>query len=248
MGLEDKWDKDTFIYKMTQYVSKAGDQFAKDERLGQRGSAMQAQALLEEFVETAMGSILQGGRDKQWVNEANFSPALTLIAEINFKDKKLFSRMLAPLLSKIIDDSIFRFREEERIANAVWDTVENSGLPQQYFKKCNQHLLKAYDDAHIRANFGSIQAENHHLGMLQDFVYCWMQEFVGRAWDVLESGVGARDEQMNFLTQLFQTLTHPERCCLPHDLLRAGHLLWNAPCSFLQRWTSRSRARRRSCI
>merc|ERR1712034_309295 len=46
-----------------------------------------------------------------------------------------------------------------------------------------------------------------------------MTEFIGRSWDVLENGVGARDDQVNFVTNLFQTLSHPERSCLPHDLV-----------------------------
>lgn len=168
-----------------------------------------------------MGSITAGNQEKLWYKEANFGPPLTLLAEQIFKNAKLFSRMLAPLMTKFIDDSIFRFREEERITAAIWETVENSGLPQQYFKKCNQHLLKTYDDCHVNTQYGASQAEDHHMGMLQDFVKSWMTEFVGRAWDVLENGVGARDEQMNFITQLFQTLAHPDRICLPHDLLAA---------------------------
>merc|ERR1712048_208826 len=86
----------------------------------------------------------------------------------------------------------------------VWETVENSGLPSQYYKKCNQHLLKAYDDSHINAKYGESQAENPNMGMLQDFVKGWMAEFVGRAWDILENGVGARDEQMNFIPNSFR--------------------------------------------
>merc|ERR1712139_611501 len=58
-------------------------------------------------------------------------------------------------------------------------------------------------------------------GLLQDFIKGWMTEFIGRAWDVLENGVGGREEQINFVTNLFQTLAHPERSCLPHDLVAA---------------------------
>merc|ERR1711957_541767 len=67
---------------------------------------------------------------------------------------------------------------------------------------CCKHLNTSYDDAHISASYGGSMAE-----------------FCGRAWDVLENGVGATEEQVNFTTNLFQTLSHPERSCLPHDLV-----------------------------
>merc|ERR1712190_210327 len=79
------------------------------------------------------------------------------------------------------------------------------------------------DEAHFRAPYGSHIAATQELGMLQDFVKGWITEFVERAWDVLFHGIGAgnasRDEQLLFLTIVFQSLASPERACLPHDLV-----------------------------
>jgi len=221
--MEDKWSPEEIVKRMVKYVQNAADQMAKDERLGHKGNPIQAQALVEEFVETAMGMISQGCHDKAWAREANFATPLCLVAESIFKTSKLFSRMLAPMLHKYVEDSIFRFREEERIQRAIWETVESSGLPQNYFKKCSSHLAKGYDDAHITASYGQSEAASPEMGLLQDFIKGWMTEFIGRAWDVLENGVGAREEQINFVTNLFQTLAHPERSCLPHDLVASLH-------------------------
>jgi len=215
----EKWTVPQLISRMVQYIVKAADTLAKDTRIQQKGSPLQAQAIIEEFVETAMGSMSAGCHDKAWFQQANFTAALCLVAEQIFSNAKLFARMLAPMMHKYVEDALFRFREEERILNAVWETIENSGLSSAYHKKCNSHLTRSYDEAHISAPYGQHVAEKAEFGLLQDFLKGWMSEFISRAWDVLENGVGGRDEQVNFVTNLFQTLAHPERKCLPHDLL-----------------------------
>merc|ERR1712232_71954 len=99
---------------------------------------------------------------------------------------------------------------------------ETSGVKPKQIKKCCQHLMKAYDDAHFESPYGSNNADTPELGMLQDFVKGWMSQFVGRAWDILNNGIESIDAgidgQVLFVTVLFQTLTSPERACLPHGL------------------------------
>merc|ERR1712014_532964 len=62
------------------------------------------------------------------------------------------------------------------------------------------------------------------LQMLQDFVKGWMVEFVGRAWDVLENGItssgatATREEQILFVTVLFQNLSDANNAALPHEI------------------------------
>merc|ERR1712048_601454 len=74
--------------------------------------------------------------------------------------------------------------------------------------------------AHMGAPYGSTTADTVELGLVQDFVKGWMEEFAGRAWTVLNEGVSAdREEQYAFLTTLFQHLTDPEQCCLPFELV-----------------------------
>merc|ERR1740130_1973872 len=82
------------------------------------------------------------------------------------------------------------------------------GLNEGYQKKAAKHLQTAYDDAHMAAPYGSTTAASPEMGLVQDFVKAWMQEFVAKSWDVLENGVvGGKDEQFAFLTTLFQYLT-----------------------------------------
>merc|ERR1712151_717932 len=63
-------------------------------------------------------------------------------------------------------------------------------------------------------------AETPEIGLVQDFVKGWMEDFCGRAWNALNEGVGEdQEEQYAFLTTLFQHLTDPEQCCLPFELV-----------------------------
>eukprot|EP00928_Gymnodinium_smaydae_P080709 TRINITY_DN64358_c0_g1_i1.p1 TRINITY_DN64358_c0_g1~~TRINITY_DN64358_c0_g1_i1.p1 ORF type:complete len:423 (+),score=98.35 TRINITY_DN64358_c0_g1_i1:99-1271(+) len=218
---EEKLSPDDAVRKVIQHMCKAAEAYPKDERLQQKGNPVQAQAVVEELVETALAAIGQAFPEKAWAKEANLAGPLTLIAETLFANSKLFCRMLAPMLPKHVEDSVFRFREDERIQEAIWQTVEKLGLPEKYHKKCKSHLLKAYDEAHVSAPYGTADAETPELGMTKDFTKGWISEFVGRAWDVLENGVGSKEEQIGFVTGLFQSLVHPDRCCLPHDLVAA---------------------------
>merc|ERR1719221_336177 len=154
-----------------------------------------------------------------WFTEGDFSGALMVTAMYTFRGGKLFCRTLGPVLKRYVDDGVFRYREEERIQKAMWDAVSISGLDDSYQKKATKHLQAAYDEAHMSAPYGSTTAESPEMGLVCDFVKCWMNEFVQKAWDVLENGVvGGKDEQFAFLTTLFQYLSDPDRSCLPHDL------------------------------
>merc|ERR1712087_381223 len=76
----------------------------------------------------------------------------------------------------------------------------------------------------IKAPYGTTAAETAEMSMLQDFVKGWMQELVNRAWDILENGIpssggtASREEQILFLTVLFQNLTDAANAALPHEL------------------------------
>merc|ERR1719253_225049 len=217
--LDNDWDIDEMVKRVHNYFSKAAKKFEDNEAAAARGSSVQAQALIEEFVATALGGVGQACHEKQWFTEADFSGALMVTAMYTFRGGKLFSRTLGPILKRYVDDGVFRYREEERIQKAMWDAVSISGLAEGYQKKAAKHLQIAYDDAHMSAPYGSTTASTPEMGLVQDFVKCWMTEFVARSWDVLENGVtGGKDEQFAFLTTLFQYLTDPDRSCLPHDL------------------------------
>merc|ERR1712032_1248555 len=75
------------------------------------------------------------------------------------------------------------------------------------------------------APYGTNVAETPELGMLQDFVKGWMFEFVHRAHDILNYGCSgdgssktSKDEQVLFVTVLFQNLCDSKNACLPSDL------------------------------
>jgi len=217
--MDSSWDIDEMVKRVHSYFTKAAKKYEGEERAASRGSSIQAQALIEEFVSTALGAVGAACYEKVWFSQADFSGALMVTAMYTFRGGKLFCRTLGPVLKRYVDDGVFRYREEERIQKAMWDAVSISGLNEGHQKKAAKYLQVAYDDSHMSAPYGSTTASSPEMGLVQDFVKSWMTEFVNKAWDVLENGVvGGKDEQFAFLTTLFQYLTDPERSCLPHDL------------------------------
>merc|ERR1711879_105660 len=96
-------------------------------------------------------------------------------------------------------------------------------MGEEYKKKANQHLKNSFDDAHFNAPWGSTQADTAELAVLQDFVKGWMTEFVNRAWEVVENGCNSnsKDEQVLFLTVLFQNLTDATSVCVPLEIQKS---------------------------
>merc|ERR1712084_103468 len=125
--------------------------------------------------------------------------------------------------------------EEERKQTAMVEAVEVSGVAEDYKKKACQLLSKSFDDAHMKAPYGSTQADTPELAMLQDFVKGWMAEFVNRAWDTLENGcnAGSKDEQILFLTVLFQNLTDASTACVPLEIMKGLDSMPTAPWNFI---------------
>jgi len=221
--LENKYDAETMVEYFVGMVDKAADALAKDERLSQKGSQCTAMSVLEDLVEGVMQPLSAKDNEKEWYTQVDMSPPLKAAAAALFQNSKLFSRMLAPMMEKHVDESVFRFREDERFQNVLWEMTEHcDDVEAKYHKKIYQHLLKAYDESHTQAEFGSSQASEPALGVVQDFVKCWISLFVGRAWDVLENGIGGGiSQQAAWVTKLFQALLHPTRCCLSYDLVSA---------------------------
>eukprot|EP00747_Dinoflagellata_sp_TGD_P183077 gnl/TRDRNA2_/TRDRNA2_37745_c0_seq3.p1 gnl/TRDRNA2_/TRDRNA2_37745_c0~~gnl/TRDRNA2_/TRDRNA2_37745_c0_seq3.p1 ORF type:complete len:379 (-),score=77.95 gnl/TRDRNA2_/TRDRNA2_37745_c0_seq3:72-1208(-) len=219
--IDTQWGLEEMVQRVSKYITKGATKYAKDERASQRGTAIQAQALIDEFVDSLMGAISAACYDKAWFPEANFVGPLTVTAVSTFRGCKLFARTLAPMLEKWVEEGIFRFREEERIQKAMWEAISLTSLSESYHKKCSQHLQKSYDEAHIAAPYGSTEGDSAEMRMLQDFVKGWITEFMRRAWDVLENGVpgGADGEKILFVTTLFSQLCGPEILALPHDLV-----------------------------
>lgn len=216
MGHED------IAWKVAGYIGKVGAKYwsKEDERTTKRGTLVEAQVVIEEFVDAAMQAISGGLGEKPWFGEANFTDPLTHASIVCFEKAKFLCRVTKPMLRRTVDTCIARFREEERIQKVLWEAVVISGLPDSSQKGAWKHLQNSYDSSHLSAEFGVCKAEPAELGYVQDFVKYWMTDFARRASDVLYNSVGEQqDQQYAFLTTLFQHLTEPEQCCLPHDLV-----------------------------
>lgn len=220
---------DEMVKKTVQRITKQNIKFAKDERASQRGTAVQAKCLIEEYVDAVMGAISGAFYEKEWFTRVELTTPLLISALHTFKTAKIFTRTLGPQIEKHVEEAIFKFHEEERVLKCMWAAVEESGLQEAYKKKASTHLQKSYDEAFLKAPYGTSAGDTPELGILQDFVKGWMSDFVGRAWDVLENGMGEKDEQLLFVTVLFQNLTDPAVACLPSDIVAS--LEGNIPAS-----------------
>lgn len=220
-ALDTEWTLEEMQKKIAQKFTKAGSKFWKDERFTARGTASLAKVVVEDFVETVLSSISTSCYDKAWLGQVDFGPPLKIATMYVFATAKVVSRTLAPQMDALVEEAIFKWQEEQRIEQAIWDSVAAAGVHETHLKKARQHLSKAYDEAHFKAPYGTSDAASHEEQLLKDFTRGWIVEFLGKAWDVLESGTTAtsRDEQVLFLTVLFQSLTDPANCCIPQDIV-----------------------------
>mmetsp|Transcript_17254 Transcript_17254/g.49279 ORF Transcript_17254/g.49279 Transcript_17254/m.49279 type:complete len:361 (-) Transcript_17254:84-1166(-) len=208
--------------KVAQKIVKAAQKLATDERLSQRGTATQAKGFIEEFVDSAMHALSAGLYDRPWFDKVNFAGPFLAVTLFSFAGTKIFARTLAPMVERVVESSLFNWREEERIQKAMWDAIATCGVKESHRKKASTHLARSYDEAHLRAPYGSSTADTPEMGLLQDFIRGWMADFVGRSWDLLENGISGGNitvqEQVAFVTVLFQSLTDAGNACLPHEL------------------------------
>merc|ERR1719223_2234163 len=220
-ALETGWKKEDMVNKICMAIFKTSAKWYKeDTRHKEAGTAIQAQALLEEFTEKIMGALSSAGYEKPWFLEIYLSESIALAAINTFKGGALFKRTVAPIIVTHVDESIFRYREEERHQRVMWDAVSSVGIKGDFLKKANKHLQTSFEAAHISAKYGTSPAATPELGMVQDFVSAWIHEFGKRGWDILNNGIQNPnpDQQVGVLTTLFQYLCDPAHSCLPHDL------------------------------
>merc|ERR1719316_1400764 len=189
---ESQWKPEEMVNKVCMAIFKTASKWYKeDTRHKEAGTAIQAQALLEEFTEKIMGSLSSACYEKPWLLEIYLSESIALAAINTFKGGALFKRTVAPIIVTHVDESIFRYREEERHTKVMWDSVSSVGIKADYLKKANKHLTTSFEAAHISAKYGTSPAPTPELGMVQDFIQAWISEFVRRAWDVLNNGVNS---------------------------------------------------------
>merc|ERR1719263_614209 len=153
--LEQAWSKDDMVNKLCMSIFKTASKWYKeDTRHKESGTAIQAQALLEEFTEKIMGALSSACYEKPWFLEIYLSESIALAAINTFKGGALFKRTVAPIIVTHVDEAIFRYREEERHQKVMWDAVSSVGIKADYLKKANKHLQTSFEAAHIRQSTG----------------------------------------------------------------------------------------------
>jgi len=225
------------VKKIIQKVEKSAKKFQKDERITARGnSSTIAKIVIEEFCDAIMSAISASLYDREWFSKVDFIEPLTVAVDHVFKGQKVCTRLVYPMMRSVVEEAVFKYREEERIDKALWQAVELAGTQETHKKKCVQHLAKSYDEAFQKSEYGKFPTEPPGQGLIQDFVYGWMSDFAMRANDVLSYGVpngGTTDQQILFLATLFQALCEPSNSCIPFDLASQVESMPPAPWAFV---------------
>lgn len=222
--MDPEWTLEEMAWKVCGYIGKTAAKFwgGEDDKYTSRCTVAKGQAYIEEFVEACLYAVSAGCAEKPWFNECNLTDILFHATMGTFQNSqtRFMCRTLRPVIQKTVDDAVARFREEERVQKGLWEAVVISGLPEAFQKSAAKHLQNSYDRSHMAAPYGTTTGDTPEIGLVQDFVKGWMEEFCGRAWSVLNEGVSDdKEEQYAFMTTLFQHLTDPEQCCLPFELV-----------------------------
>lgn len=227
-----------FIRKISQKIEKAAGKFVTDERVEKtRGNTNTfAKVLIEEFCDSAMGAMSQSCWEKEWFPRVEVVEPLLVACTHIFKGKKCCTRLVTPLMRPYVEDGVFKYREEERIDKNFWSTIECAGTLDTHRKKGHKNLQTSYDEAFSKAEYGQYPTDPPGLGLIQDFLFFWMSDFVGRSHDVLTYGVpnghGTQVQKL-YVTTLFQALCDPTNNCIPYDLLSQVENMPPAPWYFI---------------
>jgi hypothetical protein len=214
-------DLNDMIRKIHQKAAKCCERYAKDERLSHRLSSTACKALIEEFVESVMGSVASFTYDKPWMQKVVWTQPLLILVLHAFQTAKIWTRVLKPQVIRFITDGLFKFQEEERIKRCMSEAIQISGIKPEYQKKATQSITKAYDSAFFHSPYGSTENESPELAVLQDFVKGWMTDFVLNAqWDCLGQGLAdtSKESQVSTVSVLFQNLLDPNVACMPAEI------------------------------
>lgn len=219
--MEQQWSVDQMRSNVYRCLTKAIEKYRKDERVAMRGTAIQAQGLVEEFIEFSMGTCADKFNQREWFLVANFAGPLYAAIQQAFSGSKIFARVLTPSIQRFVEEGLFRFREERRIDKSFWEAICSAGLEEKYHKKAYQNLCKAYDSAHPGSPWGKSEATTPGQRLLEDFTSGWVRDFLQSSFGLLKDSLGEdRDEHIIFVTALFQTLVGPEMRAIPYEILQ----------------------------
>jgi hypothetical protein len=237
LPMEIQWTPEEVKKKISTKITKAAGKFAKEDRVAGRATTTQAQSLVEEFVESTMSAVSGGFYERDYFPKIDFSAPMLAAVLFAFKDGKVFLRTLMPMVPLYVQEGLDKWHEEERIQKVMWEVLELCAVKDEYRKKCNKALISSFDDAFMKSPYGTNTALGETAGMcmLKDYVRGWMTEFVGKGWEVIVNGSTAatRDEQILFVTVLFQHLTDPNQHCLPREVVAQLDGLPDAPWSYI---------------
>jgi len=233
---KEEADMADVMKKVESAAYKQSTKFYSDERSNSKMTHAQARAYVEEFVEAVMGSLSNFLYEKSWFEKVGWHGTLLMIVMHTFGSGKVFTRVLKTDIMPFIESGLMSWSEEERITRAIWDSLEAGGIAEgNHKKKANQHLTKAYDEAHFNAPFGEsdVSSLGPDVANLQDFVKGWMSVFAGKAYNVLENGLPdtGKAAQVTALTAIFQSLLDPACAACPLQLQPA---LPAAPWAFIE--------------
>lgn len=208
------------ILKCEQHAQKTAKKFYNDERAKEKMTAAQCKAFIVEFVEAVMGSYSNFLYDKVWFEKIAWNGALVLLVINTFTQGKIFTRVMKTEVLSFVDEGVLAWSEEEKLTKCVWKALDAAGITDNQKKKGNQHLTKAYDDAHFNAPFGTTgdgSSLTPEVTALQEFIKGWMEIFVGKAFSVFENGLSDSSPagQVTALTTIFEALLDSENPCLP---------------------------------
>lgn len=208
------------ILKCEQHAQKTAKKFYNDERAKDKMTAAHCKAFIVEFIEAVMGSFSNFLYDKVWFEKISWNGALVLLVINTFTQNKIFTRVMKTEVMPFVDEGVLAWSEEEKLTKCIWKALEAGGISDSQKKKGNQHLTKAYDDAHFNAPFGTTEGGNSltpEVTALQEFVKGWMEIFISKAFSVFENGLqdSSPAGQVAALTAIFETLLDSESCCLP---------------------------------
>lgn len=227
-NLDEQRSLDDMARQCVDCITKIAAKFHKDERRNQPASSLQAQALCCEFAREIMRSLPEVCTGKAWLASTNLAQPLGIVARNIFRSGKVFSRTAATSIKGFIDESLFRLREEDRVEQLMRKAVGavSNLVPAPFDQLALGHLEGAYDEVHLNAPWGSHGAPSAEglpsleLGLVKDFVKGWMVEFIKRAQlDVLPCVGQTSEEQVTFVTLLFEFLTNSQTCAIPYDLV-----------------------------
>lgn len=227
-------DVEDVMKRIVNAAKKQAKKFGEDERASSKMNAAQCKAFIAEVVESTMAAFANSLYEKSWFEKVPWNGVLLMMVLHTFHTGKIFTRVLKPEIIQCIDEGLMAWSEEERVTRVIWGAVDSANIEEKQKKKANQHLMKAYDEAHMLTPFSSSREDvSAEVASIKDFVHAFMKHFAHAGYSVLENGLQdtSKAGQAATLTMMFQQLLSPDSPCVPLSMQPS---LPAAPWSFIE--------------